>query len=268
MTKAIIIAAGPGTRLRALTSELPKCMLLIGGKPIIFHTLQAFRRHGIHDISIVRGHKKQAIMVPGATHYDDDNFQSHNILHSFLCAKPKMEEALRQKEEVIVSYSDILYADSIISSLKDAQDPLSIVVDSDWADNYVGRSDHPPSEAEKVIIDEYGFVDKIGKHLTFDGVPPAKQGEFIGLWKFTPGGMAIFLSHIDRVNSTCSKTCPFQQSKEWQKAYITDIMQELVDQKEKVFCKAIRGGWFEIDTLQDYERAKKSFSHPGSWHRS
>ena len=39
-------------------------------------------------------------------------------------------------------------------------------------------------------------------------------------------------------------------------AYITDLLQELVDRGVAVHCTLIQGGWLEIDTLQDYESAQ------------
>ena len=48
--KAIILAAGPCKRLRPLTENLSKCMLKIGGKPIIQNTIELFRNDGITDI--------------------------------------------------------------------------------------------------------------------------------------------------------------------------------------------------------------------------
>jgi len=50
--KALVLAAGLGTRLRPLTEELPKCLLPIGGKPLIAHILELLGRHGLRDVYI------------------------------------------------------------------------------------------------------------------------------------------------------------------------------------------------------------------------
>ena len=47
---------------------------------------------------------------------------------------------------------------------------------------------------------------------------------------------------------------PFQNAKEWQKSYITDILQELIDRGEKVSCVLIKKNWMEFDTIQDFKR--------------
>lgn len=83
--KAIIIAAGPATRLRPLTDDLPKCMLKIKGKPIIQNTIELFRKKGVNDISVIRGYKKEKINFPDITYFENKNFLNNNILHSLMC---------------------------------------------------------------------------------------------------------------------------------------------------------------------------------------
>src|SRR5713101_1786309 len=63
-TKAMVLAAGLGTRLRPLTEHMPKCMVPIGGKPLLERTIAWLRKQGItelmvnlhHLAHIVRGH--------------------------------------------------------------------------------------------------------------------------------------------------------------------------------------------------------------------
>lgn len=52
VTKAMILAAGEGARLRPLTSETPKVLLPVGGRPLIEHTLSWLRSHGIREVAI------------------------------------------------------------------------------------------------------------------------------------------------------------------------------------------------------------------------
>ena len=50
-------------------------------------------------------------------------------------------------------------------------------------------------------------------------------------------------------------TDPYQNAKEWQKSYITDIFQEMIDRGEKLYCVLIEKNWTEFDTVQDFKRA-------------
>jgi len=252
--KAIIIAAGPSTRLRPITSDRPKCMLKIDGTPIIQNTVELFRNNGIKDISVIRGYKKERINLLDVTYFENNDFWNNNILHSLMFARAKLEEAINTKEELIISYSDIWYNDGVVKKLLEDGHAISAIVDADWMDYYDGRTDHPISEAENVVMGNNKKILKIGKHIFTDKISKNKQGEFIGLWKFNPEGIKIFLKHFDRLNSILNKTDPYQSAKEWQKSYITDIFQEMIDEGEELYCVLIQKNWKEFDTVQDFIR--------------
>lgn len=72
--KAVILAAGEGTRLRPLTSTRPKPMLPVAGKPILEWDLEALKDGGIEKAMIITGYKKEAI-----THYFGDTFRGMKI---------------------------------------------------------------------------------------------------------------------------------------------------------------------------------------------
>jgi|SRR6266853_303544 len=59
--KAVILAAGKGTRMKDLTNEVPKPMLLSQGKPILEHILQGILAAGVCDVFIVTGYRAEAI---------------------------------------------------------------------------------------------------------------------------------------------------------------------------------------------------------------
>ena len=229
-------------------------MLKINGKPIIQNTIESFKNNGIGDISVIRGYKKEKINFPNITYFENKDFWNNNILHSLICARQKLEEAIKTKEEVVVTYSDIWYNDSVVKALLSSKHAIASIVDTDWETYYEGRLDHPISEAENVITDDDKKMLKIGKHIFTNDTPKDRQGEFIGLWKFTPDGIKIFLKHFDRLNSTLKMTEPYQNTKEWQKSYITDIFQEMIDNEEKLYCVLIKKNWAEFDTVQDFKR--------------
>ena len=52
----------------------------------------------------------------------------------------------------------------------------------------------------------------------------------------------------------------FQRAEIFQKAYLTDLIQELVDIGIKVHCVIIESGWKEIDTVEDYKKALVGFN--------
>ena len=247
--KSIIIAAGLGSRLKGYTEALPKCMLMFGEKTLLERQLEVYKDCGIKDISVVRGFKKEKINYKGLNYYDNTDYHNNNILNSLFYA----EEAI--SGNVVISYSDILFDTSVVSRLLESNADISIVVDIDWRGYYIGRQDHPVEEAEKVIFDANNEVLKIGKVIT------TKQdvyGEFIGMLKLSPRGSEIIKLHFNRAKKIFWDK-PFQRSQTFQKAYITDLIQDMVDMGVSIHCVIIERGWKEIDTVEDYEKALIEF---------
>jgi UDP-N-acetylglucosamine diphosphorylase / glucose-1-phosphate thymidylyltransferase / UDP-N-acetylgalactosamine diphosphorylase / glucosamine-1-phosphate N-acetyltransferase / galactosamine-1-phosphate N-acetyltransferase len=61
ITKAVILAAGRGTRMRELTNEVPKPMVEVRGKPILHHILEGLASADIEEVLIIVGYRKEAI---------------------------------------------------------------------------------------------------------------------------------------------------------------------------------------------------------------
>ncbi len=247
--KSIIIAAGMGNRLKPYTNDMPKCMLKFGGKTILERQLDVYKACNIKNIAIIKGYKQEKIKYSGIKYYINDNYQNNNILNSLFYAEEEIEG------DVIISYSDILFENQVVERLLGSKKDISIVVDIDWRGYYVDRNDHPIEEAENVIFDAENNVIEIGKILT---TKRDVHGEFIGMIKLTPRGSEIFKRHYKR----CKKLYqgkPFQRAKSFEKAYLTDIIQEMVDLGVPIHCVIIERGWKEIDTVEDFKKALKEF---------
>ena len=248
-TSVIIIAAGLGSRLKKYTDNLPKCMLDFAGKTLLQRQIEAFKINGLNKISVIRGFKKEKINYPDLTYFENKEYKNNNILNSMMYA----EEALNG--HVIVSYSDILFEKEVVKRLMESEHDISIVVDIDWRGYYINRKDHPINEAENVIFDANNNVVEIGKiHTGKHDV----HGEFIGMLKLSPRGSEIFKKHFHRAKDLYWNK-PFQRAKTFQKAYITDIIQDMTDLGVPIHCVIIERGWKEIDTEEDYINALKSF---------
>jgi NDP-sugar pyrophosphorylase family protein len=61
--KAMVLAAGEGTRLRPLTRDMPKPMLPLGGRPLIGHLVSLLREHGVTDVAVNLHHRPEAIIA-------------------------------------------------------------------------------------------------------------------------------------------------------------------------------------------------------------
>ena len=67
-------------------------------------------------------------------------------------------------------------------------------------------------------------------------------------------GANLFRTGFDSVNENFKLDDPFQHAKSWELAYITDMVQELIDKGHTIRCASIERGWAELDTEQDYKR--------------
>lgn len=246
--KAIIIAAGMGNRLMPLTDGKPKCMLDVNGKSIMQRQLEALRQCSISDIIVVRGYKKEMITYPDIRYYENTDYENNNILRSLFYAENELDD------EFVFSYSDIIFEKSVLEKLLSSQEDVSLVTDIDWLAHYQHRYQHPIPEAELVVV-EGNRVIKIGKNIV---KPEKAHGEFIGLVKFTKKGAEILRSTYERITNQY-RNRPFQQAASLEKAYLTDMIQELIDMGYSVSNVDISGGWVEIDTSEDLEKAKGQF---------
>ena len=248
-TKVLIVAAGLGSRLKKHTEELPKCMLDFGGKTLLQRQIDAYKQNGIKDISLIKGYKKNKINYKGIKYFSNTDFKNNNILNSIFYAEKIING------NIIISYSDILFEPFVVKRALESNNDISIVVDIDWRGYYVNRKEHPITEAENVIFNSDNEVVKIGKINTGRN---DVHGEFIGMLKLSNKGAEIFKSHFNR----CKKLYwnkPFHRAKIFQQAYLTDMIQELVDVGVKVNCVIIEKGWKEIDTVEDYRKALVEF---------
>lgn len=241
--KAIILAAGSGTRLLHLTKDIPKCKVKVRGKPIIEHALHVLEDAGIKDVSIVKGFLHEEINYPNTKSYYNYDYEKSHILSSLMSAAAELDG------EVIIVYADILFDRGIVLKLMQAKGDFCLVVDGDWRRNYVNRKLHPVEQAEKVIFTD-NKIENVGKHLPADD----SQGEFIGMLKLSGEGCRILQETYQRVFEKKSPF-PFHEAQSLEKASLTDIFQELIENGYTLIPAIIKNGWCEIDTIEDLKRA-------------
>tara|TARA_B110001450_G_scaffold165554_1_gene154318 strand:- start:1273 stop:2037 length:765 start_codon:yes stop_codon:yes gene_type:complete len=246
--KAIIIAAGKGVRLRPFTHELPKSLLNVGKRTIIGSQIKNYYSLKIKNINIIVGYKKEKFKLKKIQYFNNLNYKKNNILQSLFCAKKVINN------DCIISYSDIIFDKIVVKKILNTNWPISIVVDTDWKKNYVGRTHHPHTEAEKAYFNSKNILTKIGKNL-----PLAKtNSEFIGMIRLNNIGCDLFKKYY-QIAKKNFKGKKFYNSKNFDKAYLTDFMKFLIDNKIDIKCVKIRSRWMEIDTTEDLVKAQNFF---------
>ncbi len=151
----------------------------------------------------------------------------------------------------LMSYSDIVFRPVAVKAALDAPGDFALVIDRKWRDVYDGRSEHPIAEAEVARV-EGGRVLRVGKKT----VPEAEaDGEFIGLARFSAAGVDKMRERYHARRATHLGK-PYGTAARFEVAYVTDLLNDLIDSGEHMSPAFIDGDWREIDTTQDLERAK------------
>ena len=145
--KAIILAAGRGSRMQGLTEKHPKCLVKLRGKPLIEWQLKALRAAGINDIAVVTGYKKELLASYKLTEFHNVRWFNTNMVASMACADKWL-----QSEPSIISYSDIFYETLAVISLINCPEPLAITYDPNWLQIWKKRFGDPLLDAETFSI--------------------------------------------------------------------------------------------------------------------
>lgn len=246
--KVIILAAGSSTRLDKLTETLPKGLLSINGKTILERQLELYRKNSISDIIIVTGPNAEKFEFKGVTYVSDENYEEHDVLSSLMAARDFMNT------EFIMSYSDILFDESILKQMLNFKGMIGISVDMNWRHIYENRTEHPITEADNVLINNGKIV--LTKKYISDG--EGEIGEFVPLMRLSSIGAKIFVKIFEKLERTHKGK--FHEMPSLKKAVLTDMLQELIDSGITVTPIIINGEWYEIDTPQDLERVRKKNS--------
>ena len=125
--KAIILAAGRGSRMGGLTDTQPKGLVSLRGKPLLEWQLASLRAAGIHEIALVTGYRHEALSPYGLPMFHNPDWRRTNMVTSLACAREWL-----QAEACIVSYSDIFYEANAVRKLMDSDAALALTYDPDW----------------------------------------------------------------------------------------------------------------------------------------
>lgn len=231
--KAIILAAGRGSRLQGLTDQKPKCLVELDGRPLLEHQLDALRRSEISDIGIVTGYRREALEDRGLVEFHNPRWDQTNMVSSLACAEGWLLEG-----PVIVSYSDIFYAPSAVISLMESSAELAITFDPNWFSLWSKRFDDPLEDAETFRLNTDGRLTEIGQRPQSAA---EVQGQYMGLLRFTPGAWR----EISRIRKEIA-------AQERDRMDMTGTLQRIIE-AGRVAIQAIpySGIWGEVDTEAD-----------------
>lgn len=235
IVKIIVLAAGQGTRLRPYTDNMPKCLVEIGGKPIIQRQLEVYKKLGITDISIVTGYMSEKLESLPTKKYKNEDFMLSNMVYSLWCA----QEEIAQANQLIIAYGDIIFTEEVLSKLIKSEADISVVADLQWQQYWESRMEDIVEDAESFKVDDVGLIKELGQPINS---PSDASAQYIGLMKFQEGGMHTLKEALERLDFT---------NKDIKNMYFTDFLQHMINQGEKLSPVYIESNWAEIDTVED-----------------
>ena len=246
---AIILAAGQGKRLTPLTKNKPKCMVNLFGKTLLEWQVSVFKKCGITDISIVTGYRSELIDLPGLEFFQNKKFETTNMIESLFCASEKLNKS------TIVSYGDIIFEKRILDKLLESKHDISVVIDKDWRKQWDIRFQNPLDHAESLRLNKNDDILDIGKKVQdIDEI----SGQYIGLMKFQNEGIDIIKDFYHKCKEYSDKNSnPLNSSLPFEKSYMTDFLQGLINSNFNLKAVIIENGWLELDSVNDYEIYQK-----------
>ncbi len=246
--KAIIIGAGRGSRLRHMTDEIPKTLVPILGRPMLDGILEALAHGGLRppDVVFICGYRAETIRAryPALAYVENVDWERNNILASLMYAREHMAEGF------LSTYADIVYRPEAVAALARSPHDLTLVCDTAWRRRYVGRSQHPETDAEKLRAEGERVVE-ISRRIPSERA----SGEFIGVMKASPAGAARLARAFDEARAAFAGKV-FREGRTFEKAYLIDLLQHMLEQGEVFHRVDTDGGYMEIDTVEDASLAE------------
>jgi len=231
--RAIILAAGRGSRMGDLTSQQPKCRTAFRGKSLIEWQLGALREAGIEEIAIVRGYLAHTFDFD-VRYFDNPRWQHTNMVMSLMQASSWLQEG-----PCIVSYSDIVYSADAVERLMAHSGEIVISYDPNWRKLWELRFDDPLSDAETFKL-KGGRVVEIGqKPKGYEEI----EGQYMGLLKFTPYGWAQVVDFLNSISPELSDRMD-----------MTSLLQGLIAREVNLDAVGIADDWYEVDSESDLRR--------------
>jgi dTDP-glucose pyrophosphorylase len=219
---AVVMAGGYGTRLRPLTNETPKPMLPLGDKPVVEHTIDGLRKHGIRQVFI-------------ATHYKAEAFSEHfGDGHAF----GVQIDYIREEKPLGTA--------GVLAALPKGDDPLLVINGDIVTDLSYGAMlrFHRESEAEMTVgVRQYEFSVPYGVVEIQDTNIRAMREKPTHSFFVNAGVYLIERSATQHVPAGCTFDMP-------------QLIEILLSLGKKVIGFPISEYWLDIGRMSDYEKAR------------
>ena len=226
-------------------------MVEVNGRSILDRQFDTMHECGIKDsdITVVAGYRSDVLRNKFAdTEIDvivNENFETTNMVCSLMCARKLMET----QEEILISYGDIIYNGVVLKKILASDEAASVIVDDGWYSYWRERCENPLDDAETLMFDGEDYLTEIGQKTTDLS---KVQSQYIGLMRFKNNGLQAMLDLAKEAEERTKKGIGlWRTTRTYQKMYMTDLLQGMIDEGNKLKAVHIERGWFEIDDQED-----------------
>lgn len=242
MSRALILAAGQGTRLRPLTDDRPKCLVPLLGKSLLERQAHTLREAGITEIQVATGYRCELIRQLGFDTSFNSRFADTNMVETLFSARTFIE----REGDLVIAYGDIVYQLDNLQAVLACDDEIALMIDAQWRDLWSLRRADPLTDAETLVIDGEGYVTELGNRP--DGYERI-QGQYTGLIKVRSDKIEDFVGFYENLDRRIT-----YGGKNFENMYMTSFLQCLIDSGWKAKAVLVNGGWLEIDSVEDLQQ--------------
>lgn len=235
--KAFILAAGVSRRLYPETYNTPKCLLDVGGKPIINYQLEALENIGIQDVTMIIGYHREMLVNHVTKQFPklkfdfivNNHYFETNTAYSVYLGRKKLVT-----DDHILMNADVIYPPELITRINDSLHETVLAVDI----KKCGR------EEVKVIEGSNFKIKAIGKEL----IEEQCLGEFLGVAKFSLEFNHLFSESLSKLINAGGKSDYFEAG-----------IETLLSKTDVFYSDVSDLPCLEIDFIEDLNEARKLF---------
>lgn len=242
--KAIILAAGMGSRLKELTNNIPKCMIEVNGESLIKRLLKILIKYKVNDVVLVVGYKSEVLidyiskleLDIKVTYIYNKEYNTTNNIYSLFLAKPEI-----LKEDILLLESDLIFDEQVIEKLVSSPENNLAVVSpyEHWMDGTCVEIDEKKNITNFIFSSDFNFnfTDKLYKT--------------VNIYKFSLDFMKSYIILLETYLKIKDK-----------KDYYETIFRYLIQIRPKELKALVLENekWYEIDNKEDLEIAEGLFS--------
>ena len=234
--KAFILAAGVSRRLYPETYDIPKCLLDVGGKPIINYQLEAIQNKGIDSVTMIIGYHREMLIDHVKKFFPDINFNfiiNHHYFETNTAYSVYIGKEVLNENHILMN-ADVVYPKGLLNKLINSKHKTALAVDI----KSCGR------EEVKVIDGGSDKIVAIGKEL----IETQCLGEFIGVAKLSKDFCNLFSNSLEDLIDSGGVNDYFE-------AAIQPILKKI----DIYYVDVSEFPCMEIDFIEDLEKARSLF---------